>query len=65
MHHMDRRASDRRRIDVPAHCVVPGITRPFCSCGWRAQAGSDGEVSTERHLEETSTPSRLAQEVEA
>lgn len=47
---MRRRAADSAEVEVAAHDVVRGITRPFCSCGWRADVGVDPEVAADAHL---------------
>ncbi len=47
---MGRRAADRVEVEVAAHDVVRGISRPFCSCGWRADVGVDPDVAVDAHL---------------
>jgi len=53
---MGRRAGDRPQV-VTAHNVVRGITRPFCSCGWRAQLGVDPDFAADAHLTGAPPPS--------
>ncbi len=55
---MGRRAADRAEVEAAAHNVVRGITRPFCSCGWRADVGVDRDVAADAHLADTPPPSR-------
>lgn len=48
---MGRRAADRAVAEPAAHSVVGGISRPFCSCGWRADAGvADPGAAADDHL---------------
>jgi len=47
---MGRRAADSAEVEVAAHNVVRGISRPFCSCGWRADVGVDPDVAADAHL---------------
>ncbi len=47
---MGRQAGDRTEVEVAAHNVVRGITRPFCSRGWRADVEVDAEVAAAAHL---------------
>ncbi len=60
---MGRRAADRAEVEVAAHNVVRGISRPFCSCGWRADVGVDPEVAADAHLAHTRPASSLASTV--
>jgi len=47
---MERGAADRAEVEEAAHDVVRGISRPFCSCGWRAHVGVDPDVAADTHL---------------
>jgi len=60
---MGRRAADRAEVEVAAHNVVRGISRPFCSCGWRADVGVDPEVAADAHLADTPPASSPASTV--
>ncbi len=40
-------------VEVTGHHVVRGISRPFCSCGWRADVGVDPDVAADAHLAHT------------
>jgi len=60
---MGRRAAERVGVEVAAHQVVRGISRPFCSCGWRAEVGVDPDVAADAHLAHTPPASSPASTV--